>query len=72
MNGLSKQEFDRLEAGTKARKRLLMDGIRRGLERAARAGAGLQASLTPARGNAALSAPSPQASGSLSSSASAR
>lgn len=34
MNGLSKQEFDRLAAGMMARKRLLMDEIRRGLERA--------------------------------------
>jgi RNA polymerase-binding transcription factor DksA len=34
MNGLSKQEFDRLAAGMRARKRLLMDEIRRGLERA--------------------------------------
>jgi RNA polymerase-binding transcription factor DksA len=34
MNGLSMQEFDRLAAGMKARKRLLMDEIRQGLERA--------------------------------------
>ena len=34
MNGLTTQEFDRLAAGMRARKRLLMDEIRRGLERA--------------------------------------
>jgi DnaK suppressor protein len=38
MNGLSKQEFDRLAAGMKARKRLMMDEIRRGLERAGEEG----------------------------------
>ena len=34
MNGLAKQECDRLAAGMKARKRLLMDEIRQGLARA--------------------------------------
>lgn len=34
MNGLTKQEFDRLAAGMRARKHLLMEEIRRGLERA--------------------------------------
>jgi len=34
MNGLAKQELDRLAAGMKTRKRLLMDEIRQGLARA--------------------------------------
>jgi RNA polymerase-binding transcription factor DksA len=34
MNGLTKQELDRLAAGMKARKRLLLDEIRQGLARA--------------------------------------
>ena len=34
MNGLTKQEFDRLKAGMRARKRQLMEEIRQGLERA--------------------------------------
>jgi RNA polymerase-binding transcription factor DksA len=38
MNGLTKPEFDRLAAGMKARKRQLMDEIRRGLERAGEEG----------------------------------
>ena len=38
MNGLTKPKFDRLAAGMKARKRLLMDEIRRGLERAGEEG----------------------------------
>jgi RNA polymerase-binding transcription factor DksA len=38
MNGLTKQEFDRLAAGMKARKRLLMDEIQRGLARAGEEG----------------------------------
>lgn len=34
MNGLTKQQFDRLAAAMKSRKRQLMDEIRQGLERA--------------------------------------
>ena len=38
MNGLTKQELDRLAAGMKARKRQLMEEIRLGLERAGEEG----------------------------------